>query len=411
MNLDEFYTLSRQYLITKNKAYQRDLFKKNTFKHRLNILVGARGVGKTTLMIQELLRSVEEDLSNPNVLYVPADHFLLGDNSLYDIAEQFYQTGGQYIGFDEIHKYSDWSKELKSIYDTFPNLKIIASGSSALKIHQGSHDLTRRAVVYSIKGLSFREYLELNLQKDFSIFSLTEILKDHEKISIQVIEKLNHEKRKILAEFKYYLKTGYYPYYLEFNDENIYSITLEQNFHAIIESDLPAVYPHLTGNSIKKIKQLLIFIASSSPFFPNFNKLKNLLDIGDIRTLKTYFKYLEDAELIRSVMKASTKLNQLEAPKKIFLDNPNQYYAMASGTEKIGAIRELFFLSMLSHMHQVTAPKAGDFLIDGNFLFEIGGKKKDFNQIKLEKDAYLACDDLEIGINNKIPLWLFGFLY
>jgi predicted AAA+ superfamily ATPase len=212
-----------------------------------------------------------------------------------------------------------------------------------------------------------------------------------------------------LAEFKQYLKTGYYPYYFEINDEAAYWVTVEQNFHATLDSDLPSVYPSLTHVSIAKIKRLLKFISSCVPFTPNWESLKNELDMGDVRTVKNYFKYLEDAGLIRSVRTPSMKLN-LEKTGKVFLNNSNQMYAMNLSDINIGTLRETFFLSMLSQKHEVKLPETGDFLVDKK-LFEVGGKNKGFEQIKGHADAFLACDDLELGIANRIPLWMFGLLY
>lgn len=408
--IDTLYLLSRRYLEIKNKPYLRDIVdQKNCFKHRLSILVGQRGVGKTTLIVQYLLEQTKSNILGMEILYVPSDHFLLGELSLYEIADTFSKLGGKIIAFDEIHKYHNWSKELKSIYDTFPDLKIIASGSSALEIYKGSHDLTRRSAVYSITGLSFREYLNLAYNLSLSKYSLDEILDHHQELTTDILKTCKEQK--ILALFKKYLQNGYYPYFLEINDQDIYFMTLEQNLHAIIESDLTAIYPSLTGNSIRKIKHLLNFIATAAPFTPQMSTLKNIIGVGDERTLKDYLKYLEDACLIRMVMQASKKMHKIEVPEKIYLDNPNQLCAIGKQNQNIGTIREVFFLNMLSHNHEVTAPKVGDFLIDNQIVFEIGGKNKKFSQIKNEKNALLALDDIEQGIAQKVPLWLFGFLY
>lgn len=408
VNLDSLFILSQQYLSEISK-YSRAWFAKKIAKPRLCILIGQRGVGKTTLLHQALMKFAKEDLTSHEILYVPCDHFMLGNNSLYDIAETFYQQGGKFIAFDEIHKYANWSKELKSIYETFSRLKIIASGSSALEIHKGSHDLSRRAIIYHVKGFSFREYLELYLNIELPSWSLEEILENHQAYANQVIQELGE--KKVLAEFKRYLRMGYYPYFLEIQDEELFFITLDQNFHATIESDLPAIYPELSGNSIRKIKQLLVFIASAVPFTAHLKRLQDLVELGDARTLKTYLKYLENAGLIRQVYTASKKLRGMEAPEKIYLDNTNQLCAISLSQQNMGTLRELFFLMMLSSRHALTIPTAGDFLVDMKYLFEIGGKKKTFEQVKAEKNAYLACDDMEIGASKKIPLWLFGFLY
>ncbi len=409
---DQLFVLSRRYLETKQKPYQRTLFQNTCFKHRLSVLVGQRGVGKTTLIVQYLLKQVNNDLLSQKILYVPADHFLLGEMSLYEIAEEFVRMGGEIIAFDEIHKYSDWSKELKSIYDTFHDLKIIASGSSMLEIHKGTHDLTRRAIVCTVKGLSFREYLELELGVSLPNYQLSEILDSHEVFAQKIIKLLKKENKKILPLFNQYLKFGYYPYYLEIKDQDAYLLTLEQNFHTIIESDMTAIYPALTGASIRKIKHLLAFIAESVPFTPNWKKIKEIVEIGDERTLKSYFKYLEDAGLIRMVMRYSKKIRKLENPEKIYLDNTNQLSAISVESYNIGTVRETFFLSMMAASnHKINLPLCGDFIIDGKIHVEIGGKNKGFEQIKNQALAYLACDAIEEGFNNKIPLWLFGFLY
>ncbi|HLB41290.1 MAG TPA: AAA family ATPase [Gammaproteobacteria bacterium] len=409
--LDELRKLSHHFLDIKNQAYQRYLIKNTPFTQRLSILIGQRGVGKTTTLVQHLLSKVANDRLNSQILYIQADHFLVGNTSLYEIAEEFSLLGGRWIAFDEIHKYSNWSQELKSIYDTFPYLQIITSGSSALEIHKGTHDLSRRAIVYLLHGLSFREYLELYYDLTLPNYPLDEILKNHEKLVHVILKIVAKNNKKILPHFLDYLNYGYYPYFREINDVPIYYLSIEQNIHTTIESDLVAIYPALTGNSIKKIKQLLSFISQAVPFTPNWQKLKSILDIGDERTLKTYFKYLEDAELIQTVRKATMKMKKLEMPEKIYLNNTNQMMSLSLNQSNKGTLRETFFLNMIATQHDVTIPSNGDFLVDHQFTFEIGGRKKNFEQIKDVKNAYLACDEMEIGIARKIPLWLFGFLY
>ncbi len=407
MDLNEFYALSQHFLAIKYQEYHRKVLSQNLFQHPLSIILGQRGVGKTTLIIQYLRQQVER-LDSPQILYVPADHFLLGQASLYEIAEKFEHWGGKWIAFDEIHQYPQWSKELKSIADTFPNLQVIASGSSALAIHQGTHDLSRRAIVHEVFGFSFREYLELKWGFTLPCLPLEDILQNAFSLSHLIGEQLATKQKKVLPEFHAYLQAGYYPYALEMADPRLYWMTLEQNIHTTLDSDLCAIFPALTGASIRKMKQLLSFIASNVPFVPNLQKLKQVLQIGDERTLKNYLNYLEDARLIRQLQAASSKFKQLEVPEKIYLDNPNLLYAISQPHPNTGTVRELFFLTMLSLSHQVTAPKQGDFLVDDQYLFEIGGKNK-----KVLADAkafYLACDDMEKPQGNKIPLWLFGFL-
>ena len=408
--INDLYLLSRRFLELHDQTYKRSILE-NFMRSRLGVLIGQRGVGKTTFLIQQLLNAANHNPLSTDIMYVPTDHFLVGNASLYDIAESFYQMGGKLIAFDEIHKYPGWSQELKSIFDTCPNLSIMASGSSALEIRQGTHDLSRRAIVSVMPGYSLREYLELQHQLSLPYFSLTDLIHNHTDITHSILKLLLPQQLKILAEFKNYLQVGYYPYYNQFNDAGLYFITLEQNLHQTIESDLPTLYPALTGHSIRKIKQLMSFIADSVPFTANLTKLKNMLDIGDERTLKNYLHYLHDSSLIRLGMKASAKFQQLESPEKIYLDNPNQMHALCPLNPNIGTLRELFFLSMLSYQHDVTIPTQGDFTVDDKFTFEIGGRKKELTQIQTVQNAFLACDDIEHGIGTKIPLWLLGFLY
>lgn len=408
---EEIQKLSRRFLEIKNSAYRRYLIRGTKFSHRMSIIVGPRGVGKTTTLVQLLLDFVNGDRFDSRILYVQADHFLMGSISLYEIAEQFHTFGGKWIVFDEIHKYPNWSKELKSIYDTFENLKIFASGSSALEIFKGSHDLTRRSSVFHMQGMSFREYLELAYQIELLTYPIEEICSKHEQISDQIINALKKIDRHVVPEFHRYLKIGYYPYFYEFKDESIYKMTLEQNVHTTIESDLASIYPQLTGASIQKIKKLLGFIANAVPFIPNWNHILSAVEIGDLRTLKAYFSHLEDAGLIKSISKSTMKFRGIESTSKIYLENPNQLYAISSESPEKGTVRETFFFNSVSEKNKVQMPGDGDFLVNGHFLFEVGGKNKDFNQIKSGKNAYLACDEIEQGAGAKIPLWLFGFLY
>ena len=408
--LEKLYQISRIYLQANAFPYHRASFQADNFlSHRLSILAGPRGVGKTTLIIQKLLNAVDNHLLSPHILYVPSDHLLIAQSSLYEIAEKFVQYGGKWIAFDEIHKYKNWSQELKSIYETFPNLNLFVSGSSLIELHKGSHDLTRRSIVYRLDGLSFREYIGLRYGITFDRITLEDLLQQQETLSYQIIQSLTQKSLKILPLFQEYLIYGYYPYFLELKDSETYHLTLEQNMIATIETDIPAVYPTLTGQSLRKIKQILTFLSTNVPFKPNYKQLQTTADITDIRTLKTYLKYLEDAHLIRQVGAAGSKFQAIEHAEKLYLHNPNQYYALSS-TPNIGTIRELFFLCSVSHNNQLTIPKIGDFLVNQKILVEIGGRKKTYIQIKDNPSAYLACDDLEIGIGHRIPLWLFGFL-
>ncbi len=410
--LEKLFSLSQNFIRINNRGYVRYFLRTYPLKNRFSIVVGQRGVGKTTAIIQHILSSYKNDIFTNSALYIQADHFLVGGHSLYEIAEEFYTLGGEMICFDEIHKYPNWSTELKSIYDTFPKLTIVASGSSALEIYKGSRDLSRRAVVYKMFGMSFREFIEIELGINLKSAGLENIINNHQRIADSITTAVEKKGKKILALFKSYLEYGYYPYFREYKNRELFYLTLEQNIHTTLESDLIAIYPSLSGNSIKKIKKLLMIIASSVPFTPDLKKLKTTLDVGDERTLKTYLKYLEDAGIIQTVSKGGRGLRELEKPEKIYLNNPNLIHAISSRMPvEIGNLRETFFLNIVETSHKVSSPVQGDFLVDDKYTFEIGGKNKDFSQIKDIKNSFLGVDNTEIGVKNKIPLWLFGFLY
>lgn len=409
--LEDIIKLSQRFLEIKTSPYRRYFIQTVDLSHRLIIIIGARGVGKTTTLIQHLLDQVKGDRYDPRILYVQADHLAIGSMTLYEIAEQFEQLGGKYLALDEIHRYPNWSQELKSINDTFPSLQVIASGSSALEIQKGTHDLSRRSLQFDMAGLSFREYLELQLKIELPTLSLEEVLESHPRKAGEIVSQLAELNEKVLPRFEEYLKTGFYPYTREFPNKGSYFMTLEQNLHTTLESDLVAIHPELSGNSIKKIKQLLIYIAASVPFSPSWAQIKTIVDIGDIRTLKTYFSYLERAQIIRSVEKATQKLRAVGSVAKVYLANPNQLAALSQGKENRGTVRETFFLSMLSFKNEVAVPAEGDFLVNGRYLFEVGGRKKTFEQIRDLKHSFLALDGIETSAGSKVPLWLFGFLY
>ncbi len=402
--LEKLSLESKKFLLRNDLKYKRYFIKDEKIKHRLTIITGHRGIGKTTTIAQYM--ALHEDLKS---LYVSMDSFLIGGLSMYEIAQEFEMMGGELLCFDEIHKYSNWSQELKSIYDNFPALHIVASGSSAMEINRGSHDLSRRAHILKMHGMSFKEYLELTLGVELEKLTLASILSQHEVLAFDIVTKLEQIDKKILPIFEQYLKTGYYPYSLSIMDGDIFFDLLKQNIDVSISGDLLFVYPSLDGNSIKKLKLLLSIIMESVPFVPVIEKLKDRLDIGDGRTLKDYFIKLEDAGILKLLMKSSSKgLSKLEKPEKIYLDNTN---LLNIADANIGTVRETFFLNILSVGHQVTYPTKGDFLVDDKYLFEIGGKNKSFNQIKDIEDSFVVADGVEVGYGHKIPLWLFGFLY
>ena len=410
--ISEIYQLSRQFLEKYHRPYVRYFLEQHPFSNRFSIVIGERGVGKSTAMIQHLLSKASGDILSTEILYVQSDHFLVGRYALYEIAEEFVKRGGKLICFDEIHKYAGWSQELKSIYDTFTDLNIIATGSSALEIARGSHDLSRRALVRKMEGMSLREFAEMSLGIELETFGLEQILEQHETIARNVVSVLNTKGEKIVPLFDRYLRYGYYPFFWESQDENLFHLLLEQNLHTILEVDLSSVHTNLTGENIRRIKKLLAFIAGAVPFMPNFGTLKESVGVGDNRTLKTYLGYLADAGLLLLIETEGREYSAMRKPEKIYLGNTNQLFALSEkGRVNRGTVREIFFARSLSAHHKVQLPHKGDFLVDKECLFEIGGKNKTFKQIAGQRNGYLALDNIETGFGKKIPLWLFGFLH
>jgi predicted AAA+ superfamily ATPase len=407
--MQELFELSAKMVNQKNRPFKRYLLGCEPFRSPLTILLGQRGVGKTTLIVQYLMERFKDTFSEA-FIYVPMDHFILGARSMYEIAKEFEALGGKVICFDEIHKYPEWSKELKSINDSFPRLQIIASGSSALAIRKGSHDLSRRAVVQHLRSMSFREWLCVRNVLDFLPLTLSQIIHEHRPLSTSISEALRQKETTVLREFENYLKTGYYPYSLEHEaTPDLFPLTLEQSVHTTIENDLPTLAPSLTGASVCKIKQLLSTICGLVPYKPDMAGLKKTLKIGDERTLKIYLMHLENAGIIRTLHRKGKSLNTLDKPEKLYLDNPNLMQALTGTSPDIGSIRETFFLSCFEK-NEVTFPEKGDFQI-GASVFEVGGPGKGTRQLAGVPHAYLSLDRIEIGSGNKIPLWLFGFLY
>ncbi|MCD6258003.1 MAG: AAA family ATPase, partial [Helicobacteraceae bacterium] len=397
-----------------NQEYKRYFIKNYALEHRLSIIIGSRGIGKTTTVAQYIGLHYKEN----EALYVNLDDIQNTSKfTMTQIAEEFVLNGGKLLCFDEIHKYSSWSAELKNIYDRFDTLKIIVTGSSALQINKGSHDLSRRAIVYNMVGMSFREFLELHHNFDFKSYGLEEILKNHIDIATNIKNTIEFQDKKIIPLFKDYLKFGYYPYYLSMPNEILFFQTLQQNINVSIESDLLNVYPKLNGISIKKIKMLLSVIIKSVPFEPNMSELKKAAEITDDRTLKEYLSKLDDAGLVKLLMQNSLSMKAFDKPEKIYLANTNLMYTKEPN---LGNLRETFFVNQLDNYYKnkqflndygIFASNRGDFYCEEKYTFEIGGKNKSFEQIKDMPNSYVASDSVEIGFGNKIPLWLFGFLY
>lgn len=377
----------------------RYLINKLPWQERLIGIKGLRGVGKTTLLLQYIRKKYGLD---EKALYISLDDLYFTENNLVDLAEDFVAKGGQHLFIDEIHKYPNWSVEIKNIYDYFSDLKIVFTGSSLLEILNARSDLSRRALVYEMGGMSFREYLNFYHQTSFDTISLEDILANHTEIALNIDKTI-----KPLVYFNDYLQNGYFPFY----DGNpvIFRKRIQEMINMIVEIELPLLR-NTDVSIISKIKQLLYILSMNVPFQPNISALSSKIKTTR-KTILEYLNYLSDAKVLTSVYKDSIGIGLLQKPDKLFLENTNFAFAISYDQPNIGNLRETFFLNQLSEQHQVNLAEKGDFIIDQKYLFEIGGKSKDFKQIANIENSYIAADQIAFGTSNKIPLWLFGFLY
>ncbi len=377
--------------------YRRYFHKETTLDDKLIGIVGARGVGKTTFLIQHLKDS---PLKFSQKLYISAD--IINISSLFEIAEEFQAQGGKLLVIDEIHKYNNFEIELKKIYDIL-DIQVIFSGSSAISIDNSKADLSRRVVIYSFSGLSFREFVELSDGILLPTFSLHDILTDHIDIAYELKDRFSLRQR-----FDEYIKYGYYPFYFEHKKN--YLLKLHETINTVIEVDIPAVYP-ITYSSAVNLKKLVRLICESYPYTPNMNRLLEMLNMPqNYKGLYRYMGFLHRASVLNIINQKSKATNMFKKPDKIYLHNTNLHYAYCENTH-IGTVRESLFASMLRSKHSLTIPKKGDFLIDDRYTVEIGGKNKTGKQIQGVTDSFLVLDDIEIGSAGRVPLWLFGFLY
>ncbi len=360
---------------------------------------GLRGIGKTTLLLQFIKK--QYGLSD-KALYVSLDDLYFTENKLIDLVEDFTALGGEHLFVDEVHKYPNWSIELKNIYDYYKNLKVVFTGSSLLEILNSRSDLSRRALVFQMKGMSFREYINFYYNTQFDVITLEDIIENHVELAFAIGSKI-----KPLKYFPEYLKQGYFPFY-DGNAEN-YRRRLQEILNMIIEIELPMLR-NTNVSIIPKIKQLLYIIAMNVPFQPNISALASKISVTRT-TILEYLNYLSDAQVLSSIYKKSVGVSLLQKPDKLYLENTNYSYAIGFIKPNMGNLRETFFQNQLSESHKVNIAEKGDFIIDQKYTFEIGGKSKDYSQIANLENSYIAADNMEFGIGNKIPLWLFGFLY
>ncbi len=401
MNFEDFKPLLNLYhrkLNATSCKFKRYLHKYINWEARLIGIKGARGVGKTTLMLQH----IKENFKNPDkAFYVSLDSLWLNKYPLEELVEYLYNQGVEVIFLDEVHKLKNWQQYLKNFYDDYPDLKIVYTGSAMLAINNSKADLSRRQSLYEFNGLSLREFLEFDAGKKIQPLSFQDLIENHVSFAMQISSEI-----KILKVFDTYLKKGYYPFYKEVGAD--YYLRLNDVVKTVIDVDIPAV-EDIEFATLDKLKRLLMVISGALPFVPNVSKLSEQLQNSREHTLKM-LNYLHNAALLNCLYKEAKTYKKLSGPDKVLVNNPNLMYALTQSIEQ-GTIRETFFANQLSVNHLVSIPKDGDFLIDGQYLFEVGGMKKSYKQIADIANSFLAVDDMETGIGNKIPLWLFGFLY
>ena len=372
-------------------TFHRYMYDRINWDARMIGLMGPRGIGKTTLILQH----IKEQLASNETLYVQAEDFYFASHRLTELADAFVKIGGKYLFIDEIHKYKDWSRELKLIYDYHKELHVVFTGSPVLDIAKGAFDLSRRALMYEMQGLSYREYLELFHDIKFPVCKLQQLLQQEVEIPNGFLP---------LQHFADYLQRGYYPF--ADGDINQY---IQQVVNATIETDIPQ-YADLSVSTARKLKRLLAIIAQSAPFKPNMSQIGGQLEVSrnNIADLCTY---LEKAGLISQLHTSTNGIQGLGKVDKIYLDNPTPIYTLGNQNVEIGTVRETFFFNQTRSLMPVTVSPISDFLIESKYTFEVGGKKKKQRQLQDIENGYVVKDDIETGYGNIIPLWMFGMLY
>lgn len=401
MSQDELQSLHAKYLrklAATDLAFKRYLYDQINWEVRMIGIKGARGVGKTTLLLQR----IKQAFSDPNeAFYVSLDDFWFQNHTLNELAQWLNSRGVTNLFLDEVHKYPKWSQALKNLYDDYPEIRIVYTGSSMLEIDHSKADLSRRQTLYSLNALSFREFLSFEGVLQMPALSLDDLLQNHVAKAMEIVSKI-----KVLRHFDDYLRHGCYPFYKESGDD--FLLRLDETAQVVLEMDLPAV-EEVTYQTIQKAKSLLMIIARNVPLEPNIQTLVSELETTRDLCLKLLYA-LDRAGLLLLLTDEPKSYKHLVKPKKIYLGNPNLMYAFAPSAE-VGTMRETFFLNQVGAIAEVVMPKQGDFKVNGKHLFEVGGSNKTFDQIANVPDSYLAIDDVEYGYGNRIPLWMFGLLY
>ncbi|MDO4930155.1 MAG: AAA family ATPase [Bacteroidales bacterium] len=380
-------------------TFKRYLYEQINWNVRLLGIKGARGVGKTTLLLQH----IKENFDNlETVFYVSLDNLWFQNHNVGELVEFLYTHGVNHIYFDEVHKCPNWTTLIKNFYDNYPDLNIVYTGSAMLAIDNSVADLSRRQTLYTLHGLSFREYLEYEGLLVLAPCPLEDLLANHMGMAMEVTSKI-----KVLKHFEQYLRNGFYPYYKEVGKD--YAMRVGEVAQLVIDSDIPSVEESITYVTRQKIKKLLMVIAENVPLEPNINKLCISLESTRDQTLKMLY-WLDRAALLCLLNDKAKDYKHLTGPKKIYLNNTNLMNALGNSVSK-GTERETFFANQVGAVADLLIPKKGDFMANGKYLFEVGGAQKTFDQIADLPDSYLAIDNVEVGCGNRIPLWLFGCLY
>jgi predicted AAA+ superfamily ATPase len=380
--------------------FVRSFMQEVNWNARLIGIKGARGVGKTTLLLQYLKINFTDNRAL--TLYVSLDSFAFRGKTLLGLADEFVRNGGKHLFLDEVHKYPNWAQELKNIYDDYSELQIVFTGSSLLEILNSRADLSRRVVIYHMQGLSFREYIMLETGIYFAPLTLESILKNHLNLAGLINAKI-----KVFPHFEKYLKQGYYPFYRE--ELDLYEHRVEEVINMMLEIELPLLRGIDVG-LVPKIKELLAIISASVPFVPNIVNLSQKIEIHRT-TLMSYLFYLQELGLTFHLVKEAGGSVRLQKPAKIYLENTNLMYVLSSLSANRGNVRETFFANQVGYKHKISFHEKTDFLVNNTYAFEIGGKDKSKKQISGMENAYIVSDEIEYGYQNKIPIWLFGFLY
>jgi len=375
----------------------RYLYSNIDWDERCIAIIGAKGVGKTTMLLQHIKATFED---KNKALFASLDNSWFAKHTIFELADEFYLNGGTHLFLDEIHHYPNWTTEIKNIYDSFPKLRIVFTGSSLLQIYKSTADLSRRVVYENLEGLSFREFLKFEKVGDFPVLSLKEIVENHQNIAFQITENI-----KIMPLFKKYLKNGYYLFYKEGLKK--YDIKLQEAVNNVIDIDIPTI-ENIEFESRHKLKKLLAILSTLVPYTPNISDLSAAIDSNRNNTVK-YLSLLANAKLLNLVSYKNKTIGDLTKPDKVLLNNTNLSY-LYGDKANLGSARETFFVNQLKAVGDVILAPQGDFMVD-NYTFEVGGKGKSFDQIKDIPNSFVVADDIEIGHKNKIPLWLFGFLY